>query len=199
MTALPLLETKGFSDSPFLLPCILDTNFFSWTSTLSICMGTWKKSYTRSNHRVLMMDQAECVYFKSAWQISKSVEDWIPDQKARKAQTHTGCPCEVWEEWDFTISAPVYWRYRSCFLLPQRKQGLHSNGAPFDSKKVSGIWRWKPLILMCAASSSEVWCNSLPGQDHIFNIPCQCFPNSFKIQLEEYSTTSKLLKIPFFS
>jgi hypothetical protein len=52
---------------------------------------------------------------------------------------------------------------------------------------------------MCAASSSEVWCNSLPGQDHIFNIPCQCFPNSFKIQLEEYSTTSKLLKIPFFS
>jgi len=27
----------------------------------------------------------------------------------------------------------------SHFLLPQKKQGLHTNGAPFDSQKVSGI------------------------------------------------------------
>ena len=66
MTLLHLLETKGFSDSSSPLPCILDTSFISWTSTLPIYMGTWKKPYTWSNQRDLMMDQAECVYLKSA-------------------------------------------------------------------------------------------------------------------------------------
>ena len=28
---------------------------------------------------------------------------------------------------------------RTFFLLPQKKQGLHPNGAPFDSRKASGI------------------------------------------------------------
>ena len=41
MTLLHLLETKLFSDSSSLLPCILDTNFTSWTSTLPIYMGTF--------------------------------------------------------------------------------------------------------------------------------------------------------------
>ena len=40
MTLLHLLETKLFSDSSSLLPCILDTNFTSWTSTLPVYMGT---------------------------------------------------------------------------------------------------------------------------------------------------------------
>ena len=57
MTLLRLSETKWFSDSFFLLPCILDTNCVSSTSTLSIYMGTWKKPYTWSNQKVLMMDQ----------------------------------------------------------------------------------------------------------------------------------------------
>ena len=38
MTPLRLLETKKFLDLSFLLPCILNTNLFSWTSTLPINM-----------------------------------------------------------------------------------------------------------------------------------------------------------------
>ena len=83
--------------------------------------------------------------------------------KSSKSPTHTGCPCWVCEEWDFTLSTPVYWRIRTHFLLPQRKQGLQPSGAPLDSKKASGIWR----------------CNLLPGQDQIFHIPCQFFRNFF--------------------
>ena len=41
------------------------------------------------------------------------------------------------------FSTPVYGQNRTYFILPQRKQGLYPNGAPFDSKKVSGISRWK--------------------------------------------------------
>jgi hypothetical protein len=69
--------------------------------------------------------------------------------------------------------------------LPQRKQDLHPYGASFDSKKVSEILKMKNSIFICTASSSEVWCNSLPGQDQIFHIPCQFFSNSFQIHLED--------------
>jgi len=40
-------------------------------------------------------------------------------------------------------------------------------------------------ILICTASSLEVWCSSLPGQNQIFHILCQFFPKSFQIQLED--------------
>jgi len=75
MASLRLLKTKWFSDSSLLLPCILNMNFFSWTSTLPIYIGTWKKPYTWSNKRVLMMDQAECVYCKSAFMASNNREE----------------------------------------------------------------------------------------------------------------------------
>jgi hypothetical protein len=48
---------------------------FSWISTLPVYMGTWKKPYTGSNQRVLMMDQAECVYFKSTSMARSSREE----------------------------------------------------------------------------------------------------------------------------
>jgi len=35
------LKTKWFADPSFLLPCILYTNFFSWTSTQPIYIGIW--------------------------------------------------------------------------------------------------------------------------------------------------------------
>ena len=69
------------------------------------------------------------------WKISRSVEAWNQNQKARKAQTHTGCPSWVCEKWEFTLSTPVYWRNRTHFLLPQRKQGLHPNGAHSTQRK----------------------------------------------------------------
>jgi hypothetical protein len=56
----------------------------------------------------------------------------------------------VCEEWDFTISTPVYSRNSRDLLFLQRKQGLHPNGAPFDSKKVSGMRR--------SEFSKEGWC-----------------------------------------
>jgi hypothetical protein len=35
-------------------------------------------------------------------------EDRIQDERPRKAQTHTAFPCGVGQEWDSTLSTPVY-------------------------------------------------------------------------------------------
>jgi len=76
--------------------------------------------------------------------ISRSVERWIQDQSIREVQTHTGCPCRVCEEYNFTLSTPVYWRNRTFFLFS------------LTSKKVSGMWRWK------------FWFSSSPSADSKF-------------------------------
>jgi len=74
--------------------------------------------------------------FEICWRLNS----W---SKSSESPNTYACPFSVCEKWDFTLSKPVYWRNRTHFVLPQRKQCLHPNGAPFDSQKVSGIWRWK--------------------------------------------------------
>jgi len=66
----------------------------------------------------------------------------------------------VCEEWDFTLSRPVYSKNCEYFLFPQRKQGLHPNGAPFGFKKVFRIWRW------------EILSSSVPPTHWKFHIAC---------------------------
>jgi len=68
-----LLNTRSFSNSSLLLPCIFDVNFFSWTSIQPIYMEAWKKPYTWSNKRTLMMDQVRCVYLKIVCMAGKSI------------------------------------------------------------------------------------------------------------------------------
>jgi len=62
---------------------------------------------------------------------------------------------------------------------------VHTPMEPHSTPKSVCNRKMKHSILIRTASSLEVWCSSLPGQDQTFHNQCQFFPNSFQVQLED--------------
>ena len=114
------------------------------------------------------------------WKSLKSVENWMQDQIARKAQTHTGCPCGVCEEWDFTPSTPAYWGKCTNFLFSQRKQG-QTRMEPHWLQE--SVWNLKMThsILTCTAAYWKFGASRYLDKTRYF-IPRV---HSFQIQLED--------------
>ena len=126
-----------------------------WSSAFHLCW--WHPGYVKNK--------------AGLWKISRSVEDWIQDQRARKAQTNTGC-LAVWSLWKMgfhSVDASLLKNLYKLFLSTKKTRST-SQWSPIRLQESSSILKMIKLTLICTASSSKLRCSSQPGQDKTFHI-----------------------------
>ena len=82
------------------------------------------------------------------------------------------------------------------FLFSQRKQHLHLNGAPFDSKKVSGIWKWKIRSSFVSPAHWKFDAARHLDKTRYFILHVNSFPILFKSSLKRLDIGSKSSYLP---
>jgi len=108
---------------------------------------------------------------------------WRLNSRSDSSESPNTYWVSVWSLW--RMGFPSLNACISCVLSSSTKE-TRSTTQWSPIRLQQSFWNliMKNSILICTASSSEVWYNSLPGQDQIFHIRCQFFPYSFQIQLK---------------
>jgi len=108
-------------------------------------------------------------------------------------QTHSRCPCGVCKEWDYTLlNASI--STKSYVLYPSTKE-TRSIPQWSSIRLQESFWnlKMKNSNLICTATSLEVWCSSIPGQDHIL---LTAFPILFKSRSNTLNIGSRSTQLP---
>jgi len=130
-----------------------------WSSAFHLCW--WHPCYVKNK--------------AGLWKISSSE---VKIKELGMPNTYWVSVLSLWRVRFHSLNASIL---KNSYALSPSTKETRSTTQWSPTRLQESFWnlKMKNSILICTASSSEVWCNLLPGQDQIFHIPCQFFRNLF--------------------